>query len=60
MLLGLQEACLLDKSIPEKRTALICTALADSDKQLVDGSDETLQLLNVVSIVQQVLNGKFG
>ena len=60
ILLELQDACLSDPSIPDKRKALICTALADSDKSLVDGSDEALQLLNVASCLQQVLNGKFG
>lgn len=59
MLLELQETSLKDQSISDKRKALICTALADSDKQLVDGSDEALQLLSVASTLQQILNGKF-
>lgn len=60
MLLELQESCLKDSSISDKHKALICTVLADSDKHLVDGSDEALQLLDVASKLQQILNGKFG
>jgi replication factor C subunit 2/4 len=60
MLLEIQAAVLEDASISDKRRGMICTQLADADKCLVDGADETLQMLNVASIVQQVLNGKFG
>ena len=60
MLLELQAATLRDESMSDKKKALICTQLADADKCLVDGSDEHLQLLNVASIVQQVLSGQYG
>ncbi len=33
--------------------------LSDTDKCLVDGADEQLQLLNLLSISQQVLHGRF-
>ena len=59
ILLEMQEAVLEDGSMTDKRKGLICTQLADSDKCLVDGADESLQLLNTASIVQQVLNGRF-
>jgi len=60
MLLEIQEAILVDPSISDKRRGFVCTQLADADKCLVDGADESLQLLNVASVVQQILNGKFG
>ena len=56
----MQQAVLEDKSLSDKRRALVCTQLADSDKCLVDGADESLQLLHTASIMQQVLNGRFG
>lgn len=59
ILLELQAAVLADDSIPEKRMALICTQLGDTDKCLVDGADEHLQLLNLLSTTQQVLHGRF-
>ena len=37
--------------------ARICTALAEADKCLVDGSDEFLQLLNVASVAQLSIQG---
>ena len=58
ILLEMQETVLHDESIPDKQKAIICTCLADSDKSLVDGSDEALQLLSVISTIQQVLNNK--
>ena len=52
LLLELQAGILRDSSLKDKQRARICTALAEADKCLVDGSDEFLQLLHVASVAQ--------
>lgn len=42
-------------TIGAKQKAIICEVLAHSDKCLVDGADEFLQLLNVAAQVQKAL-----
>ena len=57
LLLELQAGILQDASLQDKQRARICTALAEADKCLVDGSDEFLQLLHVASVAQQAIQG---
>ena len=57
LLLELQAGILQDTSLQDKQRARICTALAEADKCLVDGSDEFLQLLHVASIAQLAIQG---
>ncbi len=45
------------ESLTDRQRALIAEALAASDKHLVDGSDEFLQLLNVAAKVQGIMAG---
>lgn len=51
----IQDLVLDDGSIPESTRGQILVKLAEADKDLVDGSDEYLQLLAVAAHVQQVL-----
>jgi replication factor C subunit 2/4 len=39
----------------DKQRAGVCELLAESDKDLIDGADEFLQLLNIAGSVQQLL-----
>lgn len=55
LLLKMQEVVLADASIPEAVRARILLRLAQADKELVDGSDETLQLLATAAHAQQAL-----
>jgi replication factor C subunit 2/4 len=55
LLLRLQEAVLADASIPEAVRGRILLKLAEADKELIDGSDETLQLLATAAHAQQAL-----
>ena len=57
LLLELQAGILRDTSLQDKQRARICTALAEADKCLVDGSDEFLQLLHVASVAQLAIQG---
>jgi hypothetical protein len=59
VLLQLQEELLAlpPESLTDRQRALIAEALAASDKHLVDGSDEFLQLLNVAAKVQGIMAG---
>ncbi len=57
LLLELQAGILRDTSLKDKQRARICTALAEADKCLVDGSDEFLQLLHVASMAQMSIQG---
>ncbi len=57
LLLELQAGILRDTSLKDKQRACICTALAEADKCLVDGSDEFLQLLHVASVAQMSIQG---
>ena len=57
LLLELQAGILRDSGLKDKQRARICTALAEADKCLVDGSDEFLQLLNVASVAQLSIQG---
>ena len=57
LLLELQAGILKDSGLQDKQRARICTALAEADKCLVDGSDEFLQLLHVASVAQQAIQG---
>lgn len=51
---------LKDNGIQDKHKAFICTQLADTDKCLTDGADETLQLMAAASVMQQILQGRYG
>ena len=55
ILLKIQEILLMDSSVPESKRGEILIKLAESDKELVDGSDEYLQILSVAAHIQQVL-----
>ena len=57
LLLQMQAAVLEDPSINESARGRILLKLAETDKELVDGSDETLQLLATAAHAQQVLMG---
>lgn len=43
------------EDLSDKQRAAICELLAESDKDLIDGADEFLQLLNVSGNAQQIL-----
>lgn len=43
------------QELSDKQRAVICELLAEADKDLVDGADEFLQLLNVAGSTQQLL-----
>lgn len=57
LLLQLQGAVLDDPSISESARGRILLKLAETDKDLVDGADETLQLLATAAHAQEVLMG---
>uniref|UniRef100_A0A061RFM7 Replication factor C subunit 2/4 n=2 Tax=Tetraselmis sp. GSL018 TaxID=582737 RepID=A0A061RFM7_9CHLO len=57
ILLQVQEAVLAAEAIPDAKQGKVFELLAAADKQLVDGADESLQLLNVASGIQRVLSG---
>jgi replication factor C subunit 2/4 len=42
-------------AMSDKQRAGVCELLAESDKALIDGADEFLQLLNIAGSVQQLL-----
>ncbi|KAG1677350.1 hypothetical protein FOA52_010729 [Chlamydomonas sp. UWO 241] len=56
LLLQLQAALFSDASLSDMHKAGASQAMAVADKCLVDGADETLQLLNVATTVQKVLH----
>jgi replication factor C subunit 2/4 len=56
LLLQFQASLIADSSIPDLRKASAAEVLAVADKYLVDGADETLQLMSVASQVQKVLH----
>ena len=55
LLLKIQAAVLEDTTIPEAAKGKILLKLAEVDKDLVDGADETLQILGMAAHTQQVL-----
>lgn len=55
ILLKIQGLVLTDTSIGENARAKILIKLAEADKELVDGSDEYLQILSLASYIQQTL-----
>jgi replication factor C subunit 2/4 len=55
LLLRLQEVVLSDAQMTEGMRGAILMRLAETDKDLVDGADETLQLLATAAHAQQVL-----
>jgi replication factor C subunit 2/4 len=57
ILLQLQAVLLQDGQAPDSAKGKILGALAEADKNLVDGSDEFLQLLGAASYAQRVLMG---
>lgn len=57
ILLQLQAVLLEDGQAPDSAKGKILGALAEADKNLVDGSDEFLQLLGAASYAQRVLTG---
>ncbi|GAX79199.1 hypothetical protein CEUSTIGMA_g6639.t1 [Chlamydomonas eustigma] len=56
LLIQLQASLIADISIPDLRKASAAEVLAVADKCLVDGADETLQLMSVASQIQKVLH----
>jgi hypothetical protein len=52
LLIQLQGLILADAAIPDLKKSYISEVLACSDKMLVDGADETLQLLNAACQVR--------
>lgn len=57
LLLELQGALLRDDGLKDLQRAKVCQVLAEADKDLIDGSDEFLQLVHVASYTQRVLCG---
>lgn len=57
VMLDLQRLVLERSDVADDRKAAICRALAIADKDLVDGSDEMLQMLSVASNTQRILAG---
>jgi DNA polymerase III delta prime subunit len=57
LLMQLQGAVLEDASISESARGRILLKLAETDKDLVDGADEMLQLLSTAAHTQKVLMG---
>ena len=57
ILLEMQSALLRDNSLKDPQKAKVCQVLAEADKDLIDGSDEFLQLVHVASYTQRVLCG---
>ncbi len=57
ILLELQNALLQDHGLKDLQRAKVCQVLAEADKDLIDGSDEFLQLVHVASYTQRVLCG---
>jgi len=53
ILLKIQGLVLSDTSISENARAKVLMKLAEADKELVDGSDEYLQILSLASYIQQ-------
>lgn len=58
MLLALQAAVLADPELREAGKGKLLEKLAEADKNLVDGSDEFLQLLDVTAHAQLVLTNR--
>lgn len=57
IMLDLQRLVLERSDVADDRKAAVCRALAIADKDLVDGSDEMLQMLSVASNTQRILAG---
>lgn len=57
VLLGLQAAVLKEPGVSAKARGAACTALARADRALVDGGDESVQLLAAASGVRDALMG---
>jgi hypothetical protein len=55
VLLELQAALLLEGTVKDRQRAAVFEAIAQSDRDLVDGCDEFLQLLKVGSIIQRTM-----
>jgi len=55
VLLELQAAVMAAGGLADRQRGAVCTALAVADKDLVDGADEHLQLLNVAAALQRTL-----
>lgn len=55
VLLEIQTAVLADATLADAQRATICTGLAEADKALTDGADESIQLLNVACIIRQAM-----
>ena len=55
VLLELQAAVMAAGGLADRQRSAVCTALAVADKDLVDGADEHLQLLNVAAALQRTL-----
>ncbi|KAK9814340.1 hypothetical protein WJX72_004141 [[Myrmecia] bisecta] len=54
VLVEVQAAVLREAGLRDSQRSQICQALAEADKDLVDGADEFLQLLSVASVTQRV------
>lgn len=56
--------CLSDlnaaSNLSDKQKALISIQISNTDKRLVDGGDEYLQLLNIISYIHGIINNKIS
>lgn len=55
VLLEMQAAVLADEALIDAQRSAICSALAEADKCLTDGSDEFIQLLNVACVTREAM-----
>lgn len=55
----LQELVVYDK-IDDKKKSLICIQLGNTEKRLLDGADEYIQLVNVCSYIHGILNNEIN
>ncbi|GAB5356557.1 hypothetical protein AAMO2058_000300200 [Amorphochlora amoebiformis] len=53
LLPGLMKAVIEDEMFSDLQTSRICITIADAEKKLIDGADEWLQLLNVLSVISR-------
>ena len=58
ILTQLAEAVVADADNSDAMKARVCLRIAEADKALVDGADESLQLATVVSVACQALEGR--
>ena len=57
LLTQLFEAVVTDPAVADEAKARICRRLAQADKALADGADESLQLLDCASVAMRAMAG---